>query len=86
MKGDAMDLLIHPDGTVRCIYDEAISLAAIGKLSVTRASHVEPDDQGRWVADLSPANGPRLGPFNCRSEALAAEHDWLTANWLVPPR
>ena len=41
--------------------------------SITRASHVEPDAEGRWLADLTPVAGPVLGPFDLRSEALAAE-------------
>ena len=31
-----------------------------------------------------PFAGPVLGPFGCRSEALAAEVAWLEANWLSP--
>lgn len=46
---------------------------------VTRASHVEPSASG-WTADLSPVNGPTLGPFTTRAEALAAEVDWLGRN------
>jgi len=79
-----MQLVIEPKGTVRCIYSEQIDLAAIGSPTITRASHVEPDQQGRWQADLSPVGGPLLGPFVIRSEALAAELVWLEANWLVP--
>jgi len=78
-----MQIIIEAGGTVRCIYDEAIDLAAIGSPVITRASHVEPDQQGRWLADLSPISGPILGPFQVRSEALAAEHDWLETNWLA---
>jgi hypothetical protein len=80
-----MKLIIGTDGQVRGIYDEAIDLAALGQARVTRASHVEPDDQGRWLADLSPVGGPVLGPFDRRSEALAAEVAWLEANWLAVP-
>ena len=79
-----MDLLILPDGTVRAIYAEDIDLTRIGPALIRRASHVEPDDQGRWLADLGPVCGPVLGPFDRRSEALAAELDWLEANWLFP--
>jgi hypothetical protein len=32
--------------------------------------------------DLSPVSGPTLGPFQNRSEALAAERSWLLTNWL----
>ncbi len=59
-----MELLIRPGGEVRCVYGEAIDLHALGQPQITRASHVEPDEQGRWWSDLAPVNGPRLGPFN----------------------
>ena len=61
---------------IRCIYDEAIDLSALGKPSITRASHVEPDEHGKWWADMAPMSGPRLGPFKKRSEALGAEREW----------
>ena len=78
-----MKLLVKPDGTVRAIYDEMIDLGVLGHLSITRASQVEPDDQGRWQADLTPVGGPVLGPFERRSEALEAERDWLERHWLA---
>jgi hypothetical protein len=74
-----MQLVIDNKGVARCLYDETIDLAALGALTITRASHVEPDAQGRWIADLSPVSGPRLGPFDRRSEALDAEREWLEA-------
>jgi hypothetical protein len=79
-----MQLLIRPDGGVRCVYDEAINLSALGRVQIRRASHVEPNDDGRWFADMAPCDGPRLGPFERRSDALAAERLWLRVNWLVP--
>ncbi len=78
-----MQLIVQPDGAVRCVYDEMIDLSALGRLGIRRGSHVEPDEDGRWFADLAPAHGPRLGPFERRSEALAAESEWLNANWLL---
>ena len=39
-----MDLLVLPDGTVRAIYAEEIDLGLLGNPSITRASHVEPDE------------------------------------------
>ena len=33
---------------------------------------------------LAPVNGPRLGPFVLRTEALDAERVWLEENHLVP--
>ena len=77
-----MQIIIEPDGTARCIYGEEIDLAAIGSPTITRASHVEPDQQGRWLADMGPVGGPVLSGFAHRSDALSAEHAWLEAHWL----
>ena len=77
-----MRLVIKPDGSVRCLYNEAVDLSSLGSLTIQRGSHVEPDATGRWLADLAPVDGPVLGPFNRRSEALAAERAWLEQNWL----
>ncbi|MCE9553853.1 MAG: hypothetical protein K8T91_10835 [Planctomycetes bacterium] len=78
-----MQLVISPTGSIRCVYGEEIDLAALGSLAVTRGSHVEPNANGAWCADLAPVGGPVLGPFPNRSQALAAEQDWLAAHWLV---
>jgi hypothetical protein len=72
-----MELVVNADGCVKCIYDEALDLRALGKLQITRASHVEPDSDGNWFADMGPSGGPVLGPFRSRSEALGAERRWL---------
>ena len=77
-----MKLVVSPRGQIRCLYDETIDLAALGSLSVTRASSVEPDDNGSWWADLDRVKGPLLGPFTMRSQALTAEKDWLEAHLL----
>ena len=79
-----MELLISPSGQARCIYSEEIDLAVLGTLSISRGSHVEPDENGQWLVDLSPVSGPTLGPFAARSVALAEEIGWLSRNWLVP--
>ena len=78
-----MQLLVQPDGTVRCVYGQEIHLASLGTLNIMRGSHVEPTDDGSWTANLSPCSGPLLGPFCFRSEALAAEREWLSLNWLL---
>ena len=78
-----MQILIGPSGNLRCLYGEALDLAAFGKLQIRRASHVEPTAEGQWLADLSPLSGPVLGPFAARSEALAAEEAWIAAHWLA---
>jgi hypothetical protein len=81
-----MQLIFMADGRVRCIYGEQIDLATLGDLHIIRASHVEPGPDGFWYADLSLVEGPILGPFTKRSDALAAEVAWLETNWLAPNR
>ena len=77
-----MELVVDAGGDVRCIYGEELDLREIGKLQITRASHVEPDAEGFWWADMGPVDGPVLGPYGSRSEALGAEREWLrTYRW-----
>lgn len=80
-----ISLLVRPDGQVQCVYGEEIDLAAIGAVRIARASHVEPDAQGRWWADLALSGGPVLGSFSRRGEALAAERAWLEEHLLHRP-
>jgi hypothetical protein len=77
-----MQLIVALQGEARCIYGEEIDLHALGSLSIRRASHVEPSDDGRWLADLSPVGGPVLGPFDVRTDAISAEVSWLEQHWL----
>ena len=77
-----MQLIITAEGQVRCIYAEAIDLAAVGRLAISRGSYVEPNAAGQWIVDLSPVDGPLLGPFAQRSAALQSEMDWLEQHWL----
>ena len=81
-----MQLVITADGTIRCVYGEEFDLTTLGAVSTQRGSHVETDDQNQWWVDLSPVDGPRIGPFPfaCRTEALDAERAWLEQNWLTP--
>ena len=76
-----MNLVIDAQGTVRCVYGETIALEVLGEVAIRRASHVEPDQEGKWWADLRLVDGPCLGPFDRRSSALAAELAWLD-EWL----
>lgn len=77
---------IEPDGTIVGLWSDEVpyrNLSAAlngGPPEVRRASHCEPDDEGRWTADLTPSGGPVLGPFERRREALAAEVEWLREN------
>jgi len=58
-------------------------LSPVVQPHIQRGSHVDPTPDGQWQADLSPTGGPMLGPFPLRSEALAAESQWLEENWLT---
>jgi len=72
-----MELVVEAGGDVRCIDAESLDLQALGKLQITRATHVEPDLDGNWFADMGPVEGPVLGPFGTRGEALLAERGRL---------
>ena len=72
-----MQIVIKPGGVFIGIYSDAFDYGELGNYRIRRASHVEPDDDGRWTADLSPVDGPTLGPFYKRSEALGAELEYL---------
>lgn len=69
---------VKVDGTIRFVYDDELeSLKYAGPSHTRRASFVEPDSNGLWVADLSPIHGPKFGPFRLRKTALDAERDWI---------
>lgn len=71
---------LKTDGSFEAVYGDELRpvLDALGgKQQIVRASHVEPNSDGEWLADMSPVGGPVLGPFHLRSEALDAERAWL---------
>ena len=71
-------LIIDEVGTLTMIYaDELRPLLLAGQGTIVRASHVEPTDDGKWTADMSPVGGPLLGPFETRAEALRTEVQYL---------
>ena len=39
--------------------------------------------KGPWVADLAPSNGPILGAFDSRTDAIAAEVRWLNQSFML---
>ena len=70
-------IAVKPDGSMQFVYDDLLAeLCEEGEAVTQRASHVEPAEGG-WTADLSPVNGPVLGPYKLRAEALEAEVEWL---------
>lgn len=73
-----MVLTIATTGTVRAVYTEALDLEELGTQHITtHISHVDPDENGRWWVELNPVDGPRLGPFRKKSEAIRAEVAWI---------
>lgn len=82
------EILFAPDGSARFVHDDDVAevMAEVGALTVRRASHVEPDGEGKWYADLSPVGGPMLAGFDRRGQALAAEHAWLIEHDVPSPR
>lgn len=66
-------------------YDELAAMLKTGNAIISRASHVEPDSAGSWTADMSPVNGPVLGPFSTRQGALSAEVEWLDSKYITAP-
>lgn len=75
---DSFVISVAPDGTITTIYDDALAeLFDQGVVTIRRASHVEPDPTGGWIADMAPSGGGVLGPFHLRQEALDAEREWL---------
>lgn len=72
-----MELVITPEGAARLLYQEELDLSGLGKVQILRASLVEPDEHGKWWADLRLTAGPVLGPFKRRTEAVRAETDWI---------
>ena len=81
-----MELFVTPDGSVKVIYGEEIPLEELGKLSIRRASFLEPTPAGEWLVDLAPVHGPLLGPFKYRSQGLEAERLWLLEHGLPEPQ
>ena len=70
-------LEIAPDGTLQFLWDDSLApLLELGEGSLERASHIEPHGT-EWIANLSPVDGPTLGAFPLRNDALIAERDWL---------
>lgn len=71
-------ITITAAGELRFVWaDELADMTLLGAVDIRRASHVEATADGHWTADMSPVDGPVLGPYRLRGEALTAEREWL---------
>ncbi|MBI3832182.1 MAG: hypothetical protein HY291_21855 [Planctomycetes bacterium] len=71
-------IFLRADGSLQFIYADALrSLLEHGAPVISRASHVEPTADARWIVDLAPLGGAVLGPYEYREQALAAEAAWI---------
>jgi len=86
-------VIVNPNGTLRFLVsdrtEQAFSEASV--LEIHRVSHVDvfedldpkaktkaaPGSPTSWYADMSPVNGPVLGPFRSRKRALQEERYYL---------
>ena len=73
-------LVIKPDATMICLYDDAIRplIDQAKTATITRISNVKTteDTTPQFYADLAPVGGPVSPPFRLRSEAIAWEVQW----------
>lgn len=86
-----MKITFEVDGRIKFIYDDTVAEVAIeslGPLTIKRASHVEPcpSNNSLWQADMSPVDGPLLGPFPTRAMALEVERAWLSLHGVPRPK
>lgn len=76
MSEQEYEIGVNDHGALTFIYSDELSfLKSLGNFKVKRASHVEPTEDGRWTAEM--LDGPTLGPFELRGEALSAEVEFL---------
>lgn len=72
-----MNLIVKPGGVIITIYSDAFEYKNLGEPHIRRVSKVEPTQSGLWIADLSLVDGPILGPFEKRCDAIDAELEYV---------
>ena len=75
-----MTLEVTPDGNIRCLYTDEIDLPQLGRLQVSRASHVEFDNHLRKWTVTSAKTGRRLHSSMTREQALEWERQYYSPN------
>ena len=73
-----MNILITKTGGVQMLHDDTAELETLGKVDVSRASHVEfCNDRQQWYVQ-SAKTKKYLGYFDTRTEALTWERDFYS--------
>ena len=72
----------NANGEAVFIYEDGHPLLGLGRSVIKRASHVEPDEDGMWVADMAPMGGGLLSSQAIRARALRLEIIWLESHIL----
>jgi hypothetical protein len=76
-KNNEATIVTGPTGTFIEVYsDDLPNLKTEWDVKIKRAIYVDVCEGG-WVADMSILNGPQLGPYRSRQDALDAEVDWI---------
>jgi hypothetical protein len=74
-----ISLEITEDGGVRMLHDDAVNLAELGEIEVTRASNVEFDNaKGCWYVQSAATMAILKDDFVTREEALKWEKKWYS--------
>ncbi len=76
-----MLIVIESNGMLKHIYSDDFKIPHLGGGKIERASNVEPVHSGSesgWLVKIK--EGPYLGPYARRDEALQREIDWLEAH------
>jgi hypothetical protein len=74
-------VLVDANGRLEFVWDDRLApLRALGEITIRRASHVEPTDDGWWTADMTPLGGQIIGPFALHAAAIDAEREWIARN------
>jgi hypothetical protein len=77
-EGGCLKILVTKTGGVEMLHDDVAELESLGKISTTRASHVEYDnDKQKWFVQ-SAFTLKVLGYFVTRSEALDWEKEYYS--------
>ena len=79
-----MKIKIDKKGNISFVYrDDYLKFKNAGKITIKRASNVEPTADNKWMVDFKPLGiKKKIGPFKTRKEALEKEHIYIEKHYL----